>query len=68
MPLIIGGLIKFDQVMMPGEELGDYLEEIRVMLVERDGERTADNGPIFHLARFITDQSLKKYGALNNRW
>jgi hypothetical protein len=41
--------------------------ELKFLLDQRAGERNASNEPVFIIAKRIIDQSLKKYGLLDNR-
>lgn len=67
MPLVMGGVLVYDQVLMPRERLEDGLDEIKFMLDARSEERDGNNDVIFGLAQRVIDQSLRKYGSLDNR-
>ena len=66
-PLVLGGILVFDRVMMPSERLVDGMEEIKYLLDDRSGERNESNDPVFIISQRIINQSLKKYGLLDNR-
>ncbi|NWG17125.1 MAG: hypothetical protein HXY41_10855 [Chloroflexi bacterium] len=62
LPLVIGGLIFFDRVVMPEEKIGESLADMAGVLQERAAERDADNDLIFKLAEQTLDQARQKYG------
>jgi hypothetical protein len=62
LPLIIGGFIFFDRVVMPEEKIGESLAEMAGALQERAAERDEDSDLVFKLAEQILDQALQKYG------
>lgn len=65
LPLVIGGVLAFDQVLLSSEKLPELLHEIRVMLQAREQERTSDNEVIFDMADTIIQQTIKKYGYID---
>ncbi|RMG69885.1 MAG: hypothetical protein D6711_18660 [Chloroflexi bacterium] len=67
LPLVMAGLIVTDQVLMPDDKLGDIMQELRFLIDERYTEHNEDNDAVFDMATFILEQTLKKYGFLNNR-
>jgi hypothetical protein len=62
MPLVLGGVIVYDRVMMPDEKLGELLEDMRDILNERKVEQNPDNEIIFNIAARLIDQAMMKYG------
>lgn len=67
LPLVIGGILMYDQMLMPDEKLADILEDIKYLLETREDERDDSTEMIFEMAQSIIEHSLKKYGALDNR-
>ena len=67
LPLVMGGIIITDQVLMHQEQLTDVMKEMRVMVEEREAERDDENEAVFRMAEFVLAQTLKKYGMLDNR-
>lgn len=67
LPLVMGGIIVTDQVLMHQEQLADVMKEMRTMVEEREAERNDDNDAVFRMAEFVLAQTLKKYGMLDNR-
>ncbi len=62
LPLVIGGVILYDRVILPDEKLGESLVEIAQALTERADERNPDTDLVFELAEKVIDQALQKYG------
>ncbi len=62
LPLVMGGVIFYERVVMPEEKIGETLVEIASALSDRALERDEDNELVFKLAEQITDQALQKYG------
>ncbi|MCL4254168.1 MAG: hypothetical protein KJ043_10355, partial [Anaerolineae bacterium] len=67
LPLVLGGIIITDQVLMHQEQLTDVMKEMRTMVEEREAERDDENEAVFRMAEFVLAQTLKKYGMLDNR-
>lgn len=67
LPWIMGGIIVTDKALIGEEKLADAVRQMRFMVDERARERDEDNEPVFDMASRIMDQTLKKYGMLNNR-
>lgn len=67
LPLVMGGVIVTDQILMEDDKIGDIMKELRFLVDERSNERDEDNEAVFSMATFILEQTLKKYGFLNNR-
>lgn len=68
MPLVIGGILICDQMLLPDERLGDLLDEIKYLLEEHEEEQNEENEMIFEIAQTVIEHSLRKYGALDNRY
>ncbi len=62
MPLVLGGVLLFDRVLIGDEQLKDVLAEIRILLRERASERNEDNDAIFDMASLVVNHTLKKFG------
>lgn len=62
MPLLLGGIVVYDRVVKPGEDLGESLRDMTDALDERLAERDASNEIIFELAHDLLHRSLLKYG------
>lgn len=67
MPLVLGGVIVQDRVLLPDEKLGDVLNDLKGLLDCRADEQTEDTELIFELSDRIITQSLRKYGSLDSR-
>ena len=61
-PLLLGGLVVYDRVVKPGEDLGESLREMSNVIDERMDERKASNEMVFTLARDLVNRSLLKFG------
>ncbi len=65
MPLILGGIIVYDRVLLADEKLGELIQGMRTIMDERSSERNENTEPIFSIAARIIDQALMKYGYRN---
>jgi len=65
-PLVLGGVIAFDRVMMSDEKLSEGLDGLRYMLNDRVDERDDDNEMFFDIAKRVISLSLQKYGSLDD--
>lgn len=65
MPLLLGGIIAYDSVMLEGEKLGNLLQEMRTIIDQRSEYRNESTEPIFAMAATLVDQALFKYGYRN---
>jgi len=66
-PLVIGGVIAYDHVMMGDENLAEVLSELKTLLDQREHEQTDENGAIFDLSYQVLTLYLRKYGSLDSR-
>ncbi|NWF70385.1 MAG: hypothetical protein HXY40_14960 [Chloroflexi bacterium] len=62
MPLVLGGLLIFDSVIMPGEKLDELVNATKRMLEERAAEKNADNELVFSVGGRLLDRAIMKYG------
>jgi hypothetical protein len=62
LPLVLGGVVVYDRVVMPDENLGDILHQISMVLDGHTGERNADTELIFAMAENLISRALQKYG------
>lgn len=62
MPLVLAGIVLYDRVVLPDEDLGERLRAMGDVLAEREPERTAANDLVFAMARQLVNRSLQKYG------
>jgi hypothetical protein len=62
MPLMMGGVLVYDQVLSEDEKLAEVLRDLRDILEDRRDERSEENSDIFDMTQRIVDQALKKYG------
>lgn len=62
MPLVLGGIIIYDRVTLPGENLSDSLVQISTALDERGYERNRDTELIFAMGEQLISRALQKYG------
>jgi hypothetical protein len=62
LPLILGGVIIYDRVVMPGEILSDSLVQISNALDERRYEHNNDTQLVFTMAETLISRALQKYG------
>ncbi len=67
MPLLIGGIMAFDKILLKDERLADVLGQFNFLLDDRKGEKTEDNALIFDMTQQIMEQTLRQYGVLDNR-
>lgn len=62
MPLMLGGIIVFDRVLLKNENLGDLIQDMRGIVQNRKREMTDDNEPVFKIADQLVEHALMKYG------
>ncbi|MFN8374494.1 MAG: hypothetical protein U0694_16650 [Anaerolineae bacterium] len=62
MPLVLGGLVMFDSVIMPGEKLEELVNETNHMLEVREEEKDDDNELVFTLTQRLVERAVMKYG------
>lgn len=62
MPLVLGGIIIYDRVTMPGENLSDSLVQMSNALDERRYEHNKDTEVIFAMGEQLISRALQKYG------
>ncbi|MGQ9887334.1 MAG: hypothetical protein ACUVSX_02475 [Aggregatilineales bacterium] len=62
MPLVLAGIVLYDRVVLPDEDVAEQLRAMGDVLDEREPERTAANNLVFALARQLINRSLQKYG------
>ncbi len=62
LPLILGGVIIYDRVLIPGETVSDSLVQISNALDERSYERNKDTELVFTMAETLISRALQKYG------
>lgn len=61
-PLVLAGIVLYDRVVLPDDDLGKQLRGMGDVLAERAPERTPDNELVFALTRQLVNRSLLKYG------
>lgn len=62
LPLILGGILIYDRVLLGDEKLGELLDEMREILAERRPDLTSDSEPIYNMAAQLIEQAMMKYG------
>jgi hypothetical protein len=62
LPLIMGGIVVYDRVILPGETLEDSLRDMSGVLEKRDAEWEEANDLIFLLTRELVNRSLRLFG------
>lgn len=62
MPLLIGGVIVYDRVVSPVEDVSESLRGMHDVLVAREVERNDNNDIVFKLTREMVNRSLQKFG------
>lgn len=67
MPLVLGGIIVQDRLLLPDEKLPDVLNNLKDLLDHRLDEQTEENALIFELSERVVTQALRKYGSLDSR-
>jgi hypothetical protein len=60
MPLVLGGIIVADQVLVKGEKASDLFPKMRAMYDKRYPERNEGNASTFDLANQLIEQSANK--------
>lgn len=61
MPLIMGGILSFDAVMIEGEPLDELVAKIAHMMDAREDWLDNETEPLFKMAALIIDRTLMKY-------
>ncbi len=64
LPLVMGGAIVFDRVVLPGEKLDENLRAMSDVLAMRDAEWTEANDLVFLMTRELVNRSLRLFGYL----
>lgn len=67
LPLMLGGVLTFDQMLLADEQLSDILQEIDTIGKARNSERSSQNDAIFGMVQNVIGLTLKKYGYIINR-
>lgn len=62
MPLVLGGLAVYDQVLLPREKIGELLNELREALLQRKHTLDADGRTLYDMAEKLIDRAMVKYG------
>lgn len=62
LPLIMGGVVVYDRIILPGETLEDSLRDMGDVLDHRDAEWDEANDLIFLLTRELVNRSLRLFG------
>lgn len=62
LPLVLAGIIIYDEVLLPDENVKVMNSQLQHLLAERADERTEENGELFEIVREALDKSLRKYG------
>lgn len=62
MPLVLGGLAVYDQVVLPREKIGELLNELREALLQRKHTLDADGRTLYDMAEKLIDRAMVKYG------
>ncbi|MBK8135742.1 MAG: hypothetical protein IPK52_07885 [Chloroflexi bacterium] len=62
LPLVLAGIIIYDEVLLPDENVKVMQAQLQRMLSARDKERTDQNAELFEITREALDKSLRKYG------
>lgn len=62
LPLVLGGILIFDQLMLPDEKLSEIVDKLRLLSSEREAEITDDDEPTFAIFSKIVNQAMMKYG------
>ena len=62
MPLVLAGLIVYEQVPLKDEELLQTLRDVTEALMERDGDLTDEDEPIYEITKQIINRSAKQFG------
>ena len=66
LPLVLGGIMTTDLMLMKGERLAEVMREIVHVIENRYDEHTEESDPIFHIAERLLEQTLRKYGILDS--
>ncbi len=67
MPLVMGGVIMADQVLLKGEKAAELIPLMRAMIDARHGEKDDENEGTFELAHKLIEQTANKY-TLSSQW
>lgn len=65
MPLVMGGIIMYDRMLLENEKLGELLDDMRTILDERGPELSSEDTAISRLTSRLIDQAMMKYGYRN---
>lgn len=62
LPLVLGGMVLFDQVLLPDDKLPEILHDVRIILDARRAEEDDESQPVFVMTRAVVEHALRKYG------
>lgn len=62
MPLVLAGIVLYDRIVMPDDDLSEQLRAMGDVLAEREPENNDSSDVVFTMARQLVNRSLQKYG------
>lgn len=62
MPLVLAGIVLYDRVVLPNDDLGEQLVQMGDVLAAHESQHTANSDLVFTMARQLINRSLQKYG------
>lgn len=62
MPLVLAGIVLYDRVVLPDDDLGEQLVQMGDVLAGHENQQAASSDLIFTMARQLINRSLQKYG------
>lgn len=62
LPLVMAGMLAFDRVRQPKDDIKKFAEGMRELVKLHDKERTEDNEAVFDMLKFMVQTVLLKYG------
>ncbi len=62
LPLVLAGMLAFDRVRQPKDDIKQFAEGMRELIKLHDKERNADNEAVFDMLKFMVQTVLLKYG------
>jgi len=62
LPLVLAGMLAFDRVRQPKDDIKQFAEGMRELVKLHDKERNEDNEGIFDMLKFMVQTVLLKYG------
>jgi len=62
LPLVLGGIIVYDRVILANEKVGEQLTELSRVIKSRYAEIDGDAAIVYRMVEQVLDRTFQKYG------